>query len=86
MMATKKKIAIPKATKCKGWTGEWGDGSVGWNAPQHLHEKGPDRPHPDRLESWPGERFYLCHITVTPILDKRGRPITRFGKTLAKGR
>jgi len=22
-------------------------------------------------------RTYLCEITVTPVLDKRGRPITR---------
>jgi hypothetical protein len=74
-----KKVKVPRANRGFGYVGVWDDGDVGWWLPEQL--SGPDRlVEPISVAAMKfaeGERFFLCEITVTPRLDKRGRPITR---------
>ena len=74
-----KKIKVPKETIGFGYAGVWSDGSVGWFSPHHVSDSKKPR-YTDKPVSNPntsGERFFLCKITMTPVLDKNGRPITR---------
>ena len=73
------KIKVPKATSGFGYAGVWHDGSVGWFSPQYVNSSKTPK-YTDKPVSNPntaGERFFLCKITMTPVLDKNGRPITR---------
>jgi hypothetical protein len=80
-----KKIKIPKATKAYGFSGVWQSGCVGWMGLSHIGSK--ERRYPEypnmngeRAEILKGERLFLCEITMKPVLDKKGRPITRIVK------
>lgn len=80
-----KKLTIPKKTKCYGYTGIWNNGTVGWMGVAHLggSRKYPDEPvmENSRQQIMEGERLFMCEITVKPVLDKRGRPITKIVKS-----
>lgn len=77
-----KKIALPKPTVGYGYTGIWHTGQAGWFMPQFVYGS-IDRKFPDdpiRKEDMPlldGERLFLCKITIEPLVDKAGRPITK---------
>ena len=79
------KIKTPKSTKAYGFVGVWDDNSIGWSMPQYLH-KHDTRHNPSsyRKDTSPCflnyDRLYLCEVTIKPILDKLGRPITRLAK------
>lgn len=77
---TSSKIKIPPSTKSYGFCGIWKDGTPGWMGLSHIggSRRFPDYPH--RNERMIGERLFLCEITLTPVLDKNGRPITRIVK------
>ena len=75
-----KRIEVPDPTTGFGYVGQWLGGSLGWCLPNHLgghSRKTRIEPVTERyrLGLLP-KRFFLCRITVTPLLDKRGRPIT----------
>jgi hypothetical protein len=78
-----KKLKIPKGIKAYGYTGVWSSNQVGWFAPRHIggSRKYPDSPNIDKdnpdYEYLQGQRLFLCEITVIPILDKLGSPITK---------
>ena len=86
-----RRIKVPKANSGFGYVLPWEDGCVGWYLPTHL--SGLPRSYgvddiSDTTKKFVGarrngERSFLCKITVTPILDACGRPITRIvkGKT-----
>lgn len=84
----KSKIEFPKANKGYGYAGVWTrpkDGPiVGWMAPAYLvggSRKYPDMPDEDKLKAYAkGERLFLCEITMKPVKDKKGRPITKIVK------
>jgi len=81
MSIMSKKIKVPKPTKAYGFTGVWQDESVGWCGLSHIGgtREYPDYPEisEDRRLSINGQRLLLCEVTLTPVLDKKGRPITR---------
>ena len=82
-----KRIEVPLWESGFGYVGQWCDGRIGWFLPEHLSPARkatyPDPPNDHAvgiIKASPSnrmERFYLCQITATPVLDKRGRPITR---------
>lgn len=81
-----KKIKIPKAVKGYGYSGAWEypENTIGWNTTPYVTGK-QDRKYPsepaDTLNHGNNVRYFLCEITIKPILDKRGRPITKiYGK------
>lgn len=80
-----KKLELPKPTTGYGYVGVWSDGSIGWFMPRHIDSRYarnyPSSPAPD-MPRYAGkrERAFLCKITVTPVTDKRGRPVTRIIK------
>ena len=78
------KLPIPKATTGKGYVGVFRNGPVGWFLPEHLcGHRTAEPPNPkisqyySRAEEPDGHRTYLCRITIEPLTDKLGRPITR---------
>ena len=79
-----KKVNLPKKTIGYGFIGVWANGSVGWMGLSHIggSREYPDMPvdSPDRKEIMKGERLFMCKVTVTPLLDKKGRPITKICK------
>ena len=77
-----KRIKLPTSATGYGYVGAWGHGRMGWWLPNHLSvESTPDNPataNPSLVENDPtGEDTYLCCITVEPLTDERGQPITR---------
>jgi hypothetical protein len=72
-----KKIEVPKAVKGRGYVGTWGDpdNKLGWALPDYLGQTRPGKCF--RTFANPGVRAYLCEITIKPVLDGKGRPITR---------
>ena len=73
-----KRITAPKATKARVYSGMWLDGTIGWETGPHIHPDGdPSMSDFDRNPYIGGERFFLCEVTLKPILNKSGRPITR---------
>jgi hypothetical protein len=65
-----------------GYVGAWANGLPGWVMPTHVDTsyRPRKRRYPGRVQGqdWNiGEPSYLCRITVTPVLDKRGRLIVR---------
>lgn len=78
----KDKLKIPKDNTGRGFVGIWRDNRAGWLMPKHLTgDRAIDQA--DIFEAQPfikGERLFLCEITVTPILDSLGRPITKIVK------
>jgi hypothetical protein len=77
-----KKIKIPKATKGKGYSGVWKSEQLGWWVTDHVHPKSLGDPNMQAIEKGylKGERVFLCEITIKPLLDKKGRPITKIIK------
>lgn len=82
-----KKIEVPEGSVGFGYVGVWCDEHrLGWCMPEHVTGNGrgypeppgelwkKNTPHP--VAGW-DNRAYLCRITVEPILDSKGRPITR---------
>lgn len=79
-----KKITVPKAIKGYGYSGSWNApmNTIGWNTTPFVSGPG-DRKYPGtpvRNENTIGVRFFLCEITIKPLLDKKGRPITKIMK------
>lgn len=76
-----KKITVPKPIKGFGYSSTWSDGSLGWETTPFVtnskSRKYVSPPLPERNPSMRGERFFLCEITIKPILNKKGRPITK---------
>ena len=63
-----------------GFVGEWNDGTLGWNLPQHVDDSPCAREPSDHWQAagldW-NDRAVLCKITVEAVRDKRGRLVTR---------
>lgn len=82
----KKKVKLPKESKCYAFLGVWRDGNAGWMGASHLGgcRRFPDYPatnnNPERKDRLDGERLFLCEITIKPITTKNGKPITRIFK------
>lgn len=76
-----KRIGIPKSAHGFGYVGTWRNGKLGWCGVSHVtgwSRRTPDGP----SEAWekyalPGDVAYLCRVTVTPVRDRLGRPITK---------
>lgn len=79
-----KKIKVPKPIKGYGFTGVWLSGEVGWMGLSHIggSRKYPDNPSLDgeRKSIMKGERLFMCEVILKPVLDKKGRPITKIVK------
>ena len=79
-----KKLKIPKGTTGYGYVGVWDDGEIGWFMPDFIDNQNgrryPSEPN-DQIGLYDKEhRTFLCEITVTPVTDKCGRPVTRIVK------
>ncbi len=76
-MATKK-ILIPKPVKGYGYSGVWTspENTIGWQTTPFISGK-CDRRYPSSPPPHAEGRFFLCEITIKPLLDKKGRPITK---------
>lgn len=86
-MATKKITSPPKEPSVGyGYVGQWIDGRIGWFLPRHHLGRGKRCVQPPNSEAHvyingnSKERFFLCKITVKPVFDKKGRPITKIVK------
>ena len=80
-----KKINIPTATTGDGYSGQWCDGKIGWFVSPHvsgsIDKKYPVTNCNDYSKKYlAGERSFLCKITIVPLVDKKGRPITKLTK------
>jgi hypothetical protein len=79
------KIKIPKPVIGYGYSGAWCDpeNTIGWNTTPFIAGK-TDRKYPSDIHSREiinkKTRFFLCKITIEPLLDKLGRPITKIIK------
>lgn len=77
-----KKIQIPKSVKGYGYAGAWSSlkNTIGWNMTPYVTGK-IDRKYPsdpaDTKNHGNNQRYFLCEITVKPLVDKKGRPITK---------
>lgn len=84
-MATKK-IEIPMPTTGYGYAGVWCDGKLGWFAPKHVsgysrrYAEPPNEAARENVNPISGDRFFLCKVTLTPVKDKNGRPVTKIVK------
>jgi hypothetical protein len=78
------KIKLPKANKGYGYVGVWAgpDPKLGWFVAPHVYGGKSDRNYPSIADNpnMKGERFFLCEITIKPLKDKKGRPITKIVK------
>lgn len=76
------KVKIPKDNTGRGFVGVWRDNRAGWFMPRHVSgNRTIDHPETGDVHEYiKGERLFLCEITVTPILDSLGRPITKIIK------
>lgn len=77
-----KKIAIPKSVKGYGYSGVWRSpqNTIGWNTTPYISGNGDRKSPSDPANTeghGAGERYYLCEITIKPLVDKLGRPITK---------
>ncbi len=76
-----KKIQLPRATKGYGYVGVWSDGYIGWECAPHVtgkdDKKSPHSSDVKRNDVLKGKRLFLCKIDITPLKDKKGRPITK---------
>ena len=86
-----KKVKVPKAAKGFGYVGVWqGDTELGSLLPARMVTLGKPSfrrafageatygfSTADREYILRGKRSFLCEITLTPVLDAAGRPITR---------
>lgn len=76
------KIKLPAKTKGKGYVGTWKTDELGWWMPQHVHPHSVGSPNTEGIQKGylDEERVFLCEITIKPLTDKKGRPITRIIK------
>lgn len=80
-----KRIEIPEALVVFGYVGPWATGGLAWCIPQCLHlghtldHPAPPGPAIEEYAAMAGraERAFLCRITIEPVIDRKGRPITR---------
>lgn len=73
-----KRLPKPRSTIGTAWLGVWSDGSVGWCGTQSISSKVISGPSSRwKLLARRGDRAYLCRVSVWPVADKLGRPITR---------
>ena len=83
-----KRVMKPKKTQGYGYAGTWRDGSAGWFMPSHIHngdkQRTPSSPNDKIAQYHKFCRTYLCRITVDPVLDAKGRPITKIVKREGK--
>lgn len=76
-------------TKGFGFAGVWSDGTLGWFMPDHISNGGrnyvgsPNERAQEFVNKDGGDRFFLCKITVTPVVNVKGRPITKIVKRKA---
>lgn len=80
-----KRITFPTRTECYAYTGLSLLGHLGHWGIRNAHPAYTRRFPADAPDLWeqtanPGDRAYLCRVTLTPILDRKGRPITRVHK------
>lgn len=77
-----RKRAVPKQVTGYAYVGQWLDGTLGRHGISHVADT-QSRHHPAApAAGWyhyarPGDRVYLCRVTLTPVLDATGRPITK---------
>ncbi len=75
------KIAIPKETTGYGYVSAWMRGHIGWWLPHHCcgYSRRTPEPPADKFNEYAAktDRAFLCKITIEPILDSLGRPITK---------
>lgn len=80
-----KKLKIPKPVKGYGYSGVWQfpSNTIGWNTTPYvsgvLGKRFPGNP-ADTKNYGKGKRYFLCEIKIKPLLDKKGRPITKIIK------
>jgi hypothetical protein len=78
-----KKIYTPQKRIGKGYVGLYISNELGWCLPDHLRPEGMISGPTERVKEGidyvrgNGERMFLCKITIEPIKDKKGRPITK---------
>ena len=74
------KIKIPESVTGYGYVGAWKSpkSKLGWFVAPFIYGK-QDRQNPAITDNpnAKGERFFLCEITIKPVLDKKKRPITK---------
>lgn len=64
-----------KPLKAMGYIGTWRDGGLGWGIPTYFSSS-DRRPNPPPERCHDGSWFYVCEITIKPIL-RNGKPIRR---------
>lgn len=72
------KLKLPKANKGKGYVGvitNYRGEEIGFDLPGAMIKGIAYMPNVDK-----GKRVFLCEITVKPLKDKKGRPITKIVK------
>jgi hypothetical protein len=76
-----KKIKIPKSVRGYGYSGVWicPENTIGWGTTPFISGKS-DRSYPSGPPNHLRGRFFLCEISIKPLLDKKGRPITKIIK------
>lgn len=77
------KIKVPKPVKAYGYSARWSDGTIGWftsRFPSTSRKFPDDIPNLAEAPTTSGERFFLCEIKIKPLIDKKGRPITKIQK------
>jgi len=75
-------VVVPKKNTGYGYVGVWHDGSIGLFMPQFVRgEEDKKSPGITDNSNADGDRFFLCKITIEPLLDKKKRPITKIAKT-----
>ena len=78
-----KKLTMPKPVKGYGYSGVWSfQNQVGWSVAQFVNGA-MDRKYPSLPaihSTLVGQRLFLCEITIKPLKDKKGRPITKIMK------
>jgi hypothetical protein len=72
------KIKVPKKTIGTGYSGLWNDGTLGWRTSSYPHCRCQDGSPSMYPPMYARTRFFRCRITVTPLRDKKGRPIVRY--------
>lgn len=82
-----KRIDVPKATVGYAYSGVWTDpaGELGWTGVSSVSRFDTRRIPAPPSAIWEayackGQRRFLCRVTLTPVLDSRGRPITKVHK------